>query len=94
MALASPSAVILQFEFRLWILVSERHGVSALPSHQAAGLCKLLELEGSSHWIRVWPFERKRIISLNDPQMNLRFMKIDPFCLFVCFNKMKIGAVF
>lgn len=45
MALASPSAVILQFEFRLWILVSERHGVPALPSHQAAGLCKLLELD-------------------------------------------------
>lgn len=83
MALASPSAVILQFEFRLWILVSERHRVPALPSHQAAGLCKRLELEGSSHWIRVWPIERKRIVSLNDPQMNLRFMKIDPF-LFVC----------
>lgn len=52
-----------------------------------------LELEGASHWIRVWVFKRKRIIFLNDLQKNLRFMEIEPFFgLFLI--KMKIGLVF
>lgn len=67
-------------------------GCQPYPSTRQLDFANDLELERSSHWIRDWPFERKTIISLNDPQMNLRFMKIDSF--FVCFNKMKIGVVF
>lgn len=52
-----------------------------------------LELDGASHWITVWLFKRKRIIFLNDLQMNLRFMKIEPFWG-GCFIKMKIDSVF
>jgi hypothetical protein len=77
-ALASPSAVTLRSESRLWILVSEWPRMAASPSCQAAGLC-CLELDRASHWIRLWVFKGKRIIFLNDLQMNLRFMKIEPF---------------